>query len=85
VPVRPPACPPGGLATLRRALFRTLATLYPAFVEGVGSGLELLGGIETHVHPVDVDRQDPEVADGRAVRFTLRTARARAPHGRGNA
>jgi Haem-NO-binding len=31
-------------------LFRTLATLYPVFVDGVGSSLELLGGIETNVH-----------------------------------
>jgi len=31
-------------------LFRTLATLYPIFVDGVGSSLELLGGIETNVH-----------------------------------
>jgi Haem-NO-binding len=31
-------------------LFRTLATLYPVFVDGVGSALELLGGIETYVH-----------------------------------
>jgi len=31
-------------------LFRTLATLYPVFVDGVGSSLELLGGIETYVH-----------------------------------
>jgi len=31
-------------------LFRTLATLYPVFVDGVGSALELLAGIETYVH-----------------------------------
>ena len=31
-------------------LFRTLATLYPVFVEGVESSLELLGGIDTYVH-----------------------------------
>src|SRR5262245_3661714 len=31
-------------------LFRTLATLYPVFLDGVGSSLELLGGIETYVH-----------------------------------
>jgi hypothetical protein len=31
-------------------LFRTLATLYPVFVDGVGSTLELLSGIERSVH-----------------------------------
>jgi len=31
-------------------LFRTLATLYPVFVDGVGSPLELMSGIETTVH-----------------------------------
>jgi hypothetical protein len=31
-------------------LFRTLATLYPVFLDGVGSAFELLGGIETYVH-----------------------------------
>jgi hypothetical protein len=31
-------------------LFRSLATLYPVFVDGVGSPLELLSGIETSVH-----------------------------------
>ena len=31
-------------------LFRTLATLYPIFVDGVASSFELLGGIETSVH-----------------------------------
>lgn len=31
-------------------LFRTLATLYPVFVDGIGSSLQLLGGIETYVH-----------------------------------
>ena len=31
-------------------LFRSFATLYPVFVEGVESALDLLGGIETHVH-----------------------------------
>jgi hypothetical protein len=31
-------------------LFRTLATVYPVFVDGVGSSLEFLGGIETYVH-----------------------------------
>jgi heme-NO-binding protein len=31
-------------------LFRTLATLYPVFVDGVASPLELLGAIETTVH-----------------------------------
>jgi hypothetical protein len=31
-------------------LFRTLATLYPVFVDGVGSAMELLAGIETYVH-----------------------------------
>jgi hypothetical protein len=31
-------------------LFRTLATLYPVFVDGVGSALELLAGIETYIH-----------------------------------
>ena len=31
-------------------LFRTLATLYPVFVDGVGSALDLLAGIETSVH-----------------------------------
>ena len=30
--------------------FRTLATVYPVFVDGVGSSLELLAGIETRVH-----------------------------------
>ena len=31
-------------------LFRTLATLYPVFVDGVESAIELLAGIETYVH-----------------------------------
>ena len=31
-------------------LFRSLATLYPVFVDGVGSPFELLSGIETSVH-----------------------------------
>ena len=31
-------------------LFRSLATLYPVFLDGVGSALELLAGIETYVH-----------------------------------
>src|SRR5262245_20814274 len=31
-------------------LFRTLATIYPVFLDGVGSAFELLGGIETYVH-----------------------------------
>jgi hypothetical protein len=31
-------------------LFRTLATLYPVFLDGVGSAFELLGGIDTYVH-----------------------------------
>jgi hypothetical protein len=31
-------------------LFRTFASLYPVFLDGVESALELLGGIETYVH-----------------------------------
>ena len=31
-------------------LFRTFATLYPVFLDGVESAMELLGGIETYVH-----------------------------------
>jgi hypothetical protein len=31
-------------------LFRTLATLYPVFLDGVESALDLLAGIETYVH-----------------------------------
>jgi len=31
-------------------LFRTFATLYPVFLDGVESALDLLGGIETYVH-----------------------------------
>src|SRR4029078_2780814 len=31
-------------------LFRTLATTYPVFLDGVASALQLLGGIETYVH-----------------------------------
>ena len=31
-------------------LFRTFANLYPVFLDGVESALELLGGIETYVH-----------------------------------
>jgi Haem-NO-binding len=43
--------PPGDI--LRRFgthLFRTLATLYPVFVDGVASPFDLLSGIETTVH-----------------------------------
>lgn len=31
-------------------LFHSLATLYPVFLDGVESALDLLGGIETYVH-----------------------------------
>lgn len=31
-------------------LFRTFGTLYPVFLDGVESALDLLGGIETYVH-----------------------------------
>src|SRR5262249_58286508 len=31
-------------------LFRTFANLYPVFLDGVESAMELLGGIETYVH-----------------------------------
>jgi heme-NO-binding protein len=31
-------------------LFRTLATLYPVFLDGVETALDLLGGIETYLH-----------------------------------
>lgn len=38
------------LTRLGTRLFRTFATLYPVFLDGVESALELLGGIETYVH-----------------------------------
>ncbi|HKA31425.1 MAG TPA: heme NO-binding domain-containing protein [Candidatus Binatia bacterium] len=52
-------------------LFRTLATLYPVFVDGVGSSLELLGGIETHVHG-EVKKLYP---DTEFPRFEIRARR----------
>ncbi len=50
-------------------LFRTLATLYPVFLDGVGSSLELLGGIETYVH-AEVKKLYP---DAEFPRFEVRT------------
>jgi hypothetical protein len=38
------------LRRLGARLFRTFATLYPVFVDGVDSALDLLGGIETSIH-----------------------------------
>jgi hypothetical protein len=38
------------LRRLGSRLFRTFATLYPVFLDGVESALDLLGGIETYVH-----------------------------------
>jgi len=120
------------LRRLGSHLFRSFATLYPVFLDGVESALDLLGGIETYVHgevkklypdaefprfevrthaagrlemvyrsrrpladladgmirgcvawfgdPIDVDRQDLDAADGRAARFTLRSAPVRPTH-----
>src|SRR5215470_15691158 len=41
---------PEVLRRLGSRLFRTFATLYPVFLDGVDSALDLLGGIETYVH-----------------------------------
>jgi hypothetical protein len=38
------------LRRLGSRLFRTFATLYPVFLDGVDSAFDLLGGIETYVH-----------------------------------
>jgi hypothetical protein len=38
------------LRRLGSRLFRTFATLYPVFLDGVESAFDLLGGIETSVH-----------------------------------
>jgi hypothetical protein len=53
-------------------LFRSLATLYPVFVDGVGSALELLGGIETYVHG-EVKKLYP---DAEFPRFEVRSSQA---------
>jgi len=55
-------------------LFRTLATLYPIFIDGVGSSLELLGGIETNVHG-EVKKLYPD------TEFPRFEVRARTPGG----
>ena len=41
---------PEVLQRLGSRLFRTFGTLYPVFLDGVESALDLLGGIETYVH-----------------------------------
>jgi heme-NO-binding protein len=54
-------------------LFQTLATLYPVFVDGVESPLELLGAIETSVHG-EVKKLYP---DAEFPRFEVRAAPGR--------
>jgi hypothetical protein len=60
------------LRRLGSHLFRTFATLYPVFLDGVESAFELLGGIETYVHG-EVKKLYP---DGEFPRFEVQ-ARSR--------
>ena len=61
------------LRRLGSHLFRSFATLYPVFLDGVESALDLLGGIETYVHG-EVRKLYP---DAEFPRFEVRTQAGR--------